>query len=146
MKLNWGWGIAIFYSLFVIIMVGMVIMSSRQEINMVQDHYYEKDLNYEAFRKSRQNASELASKSMVTYDAGRKSISLEFPETLLQVEGEVTLYRPSSQSMDKKWPVRLNDAGIMEITTENLLPGLWRVLVDFKSAGKSYYHEQVVVI
>lgn len=146
MKLNWGWGIAIFYSLFVIVMIGMVIMSSRQEINMVQDQYYEKDLNYESFRKSRQNASELVSKSMVTYDAGTKSISLEFPETLQKIQGEVTLYRPSSQSMDKKWPVQLNDAGVMQIKTEDLLPGLWRVLVDFKASGKSYYHEQVVVI
>ena len=113
---------------------------------MVQDQYYEKDLNYESFRKSRQNASELVSKSMVTYDAGTKSISLEFPETLQKIQGEVTLYRPSSQSMDKKWPVQLNDAGVMQIKTEDLLPGLWRVLVDFKASDKSYYHEQVVVI
>ena len=146
MKINWGWSIAIFYSLFVVVMVGMVIMSSRQEINMVQDHYYEKDLNYEAFRKSRENGAQLVSQKMVTYDPAKRSISLAFPSSLASVSGNVTLYRPSNQALDKNWPVTLDDRGIMHINTNDLIPGLWRILVDFESSGTSYYHEQAIII
>ena len=56
MKFNWGTGIGLFYVVFVVIMVSMVMFSARNNIDLVQEDYYEKDLNYESFRLARENS------------------------------------------------------------------------------------------
>ncbi len=145
MKIHWGSGIAIFYGLFVLVMIGMVIMSSRQEINMVQDNYYDKDLNYESFRKSRENASTSSHLVEINYQNGSELI-LVFPPELSVEEGEVLLYRPSDQRQDKFFQLSLNDQNKMDISTDGLVSGPWRVQLSWIANGKSYYKEKHIIL
>jgi hypothetical protein len=47
MKLNWGTGIAIFYGLFMVIMITFVVMSRNVDHSLVMEDYYEADINYQ---------------------------------------------------------------------------------------------------
>ena len=47
MKINWGTGIFIFYSLFVGALVFQLVKSFQYDNSLVVENYYEKDLNYQ---------------------------------------------------------------------------------------------------
>lgn len=145
MKINWGTGIAIFYGLFVVVMVAMVVLSAQEDINMVQDNYYDKDLNYEAFRKSRENGSAMLEPVEINYEHGR-GLTLSFPKDIEVERGEVTLYRPSDRNRDQQLPLALNEENEMEIVTTDLVSGPWRILLSWSSSGQSYYKEKHIIL
>ncbi len=47
MKINWGTKLAFFAILFMVFVVSMVVVISRQDMPLVEDDYYEKGLNYQ---------------------------------------------------------------------------------------------------
>lgn len=147
MKINWGTGIAIFYSCFVIVMVTMVVTSTQNRAQMVQDNYYEKDIHYESFRQKRQNGASYASELVFSYDATQRKLQVQFPGTLSDVHGNLTLFRPSNQYLDKVFPINLDEKGAMVVDIDPSLPaGHWRLMLDWQYRGKSYYNEDAIVL
>ena len=146
MKINWGSGIAIFYSLFVLVMIFMVIKSTQNKSHLVQENYYNKDLNYESFRQKRENASALDNPVGIKYISKQNSVELEFPQDMPEVSGKVTLFRPSNKFLDKTYTIKLDNTSKMNIPLEKHMPGgLWKVQVDWETKGKKYYTEENLV-
>lgn len=147
MKLNWGNGIAIFYICFMIAMIFMVVKSAQNRVDLVQENYYEKDLNYEAFRQSRANAKAMVDPIQVSYLAKERHLSISFPSAMQNAIGEIALFRPSNKYMDKKYHLKLDDQSQMTISLPpDMRKGLWYVKVDWIHQDKSYYSEQSIVL
>ena len=145
MKLNWGTSIAIFYSLFMAIMIFMVIRATQDKVQLVQENYYDKDLNYEAFRVSRANAEALVEK--INFEVfAEDRLLISFPNEKTDVEGTVTLYRPADRNLDQKFTLDLDQENNMAIGTTSLTKGLWRVRLDWNMHGKSYYQEEIITL
>ncbi|MBT8189385.1 MAG: FixH family protein [Bacteroidia bacterium] len=147
MKLNWGSGIAIFYTLFVIVMITMVVKSTQNKVHLVQENYYEKDLNYEEFRKKRENGQTVKDQIIIKYHKKDKILNISLPKTMNIATGELALFRPSNKFLDKKFKLKLDDNASMDIQLErSLTTGLWQVQLDWESGGKSYYVEESLVL
>jgi len=147
MKLNWGTGIAIFYSCFVLVMIFMVIKSAQNQSHLVQEHYYQKDLNYESFRQKRQNATNMSEQVKINFTASQKAIQITFPDQMIGATGKVSLYRPSNKFLDKSFDLELNEQSSMSIPVpKEMAKGLWKVKVDWNSKGKQYYSEENLVL
>lgn len=146
MKLNWGSGIAIFYTLFVIVMILMVVKSTQNKVHLVQENYYEKDLNYEAFRKKRANGATIKDQISIKYLAKDRTLKIAFPKTMHELSGELALFRPSNKFMDKKFKLNLDENASMDIQLDrSLISGLWQVQLDWESEGVAYYVEESLV-
>ena len=145
MKLNWGTSIAIFYGLFVIVMVGAVIKASQLGVPLVQDEYYQADINYEEFRTKRQNAMQLEDgpKVMVKHKTGE--VIVDFPDQA-GIKGKVQLYRPSQTGVDHIMPITVNDSGYMVIPFEKIQKGRWTIKLDWTSSDVGYFWEDDIVI
>jgi len=147
MKINWGSGIAIFYSLFVIVMIVMVVKSSQNKAHMVQDNYYEKDLNYESFRQKRANGESLKHLLNIRYQGDQNHIKISFPGNLPNIEGDITLFRPSNQYLDKVYKLELDSMGDMIIPLDKRTArGQWKVQIDWKNGDQAYYNEEIIII
>ena len=147
MKINWGTGIAIFYTLFVIAMVSMVVKSTYHKAHLVQEDYFNKDLNYEEFRKKRQNATSVNISVDVKEQAKGQTLLLQFPSSMNNAQGHVVLFRPSNKNLDQKIPLRLNANGAMEFPMKSrLLEGLWKVQLEWESDQVEYYKEEQIII
>ncbi len=147
MKINWGSGIAIFYSLFVVVMVVMVVKSTQNKPKMVQENYYEKDLNYEAFRQKRANGESLKHLLKVNYESDLNQIKISFPGNLDNIEGDITMFRPSNQFLDKNYKLQLDSMGDMVIPLDrNTARGKWKIQIDWKNDVQEFYNEEVIVI
>ena len=147
MKINWGTGIAIFYSLFVLAMVTMVVKSTHNKPHMVQEDYYKRDINYESFRQKRQNTENLDVRVEVKSKAGEDFIQLGFPQEFGNVNGQVTLFRPSDETLDRNYKLLLDETGAVKIPVgDKLISGNWKIQLDWTHQGKEYFLEKNIEI
>lgn len=145
MKLNWGTGIAIVYSVFVLALVFAVFQSTKVDHALVTDDYYQKDLEYQDQIDKEVNALNLEEDLQVKYADSERAVRFQFPSGLGDVNGSILFFRPSDKSLDFEAPVRADTAGTQVISTQDLLPGLWKVQVNWNAGGVEYYKEETVV-
>ena len=144
MKINWGSGIAIFYSLFVITMVYAVVRSTQFDNSLVSDQYYADDLKYQEKFDKLSNAQGLKQDLEIQTAESGSQVELFFPSELGKVHGEIYFFCPSDQSRDFKVNIAANLNHRQVISTTGLKTGLWRVKVDWSDGSKAYYKEEVI--
>ena len=143
-KFHWGTGIALFYSCFAAFILYLVVMSNRQQIDLVSDNYYQEGLAHQQKIETIKQTAVLPYKPVVKADAvGRATVS--FPsETAAQVSGQAHFFRPSDKYLDFILPLKNIDEHTT--TADPLEPGLWRVRLSWTDAGQNYFQESTLVV
>ncbi len=142
MKFNWGTGIAIFFSVFVLSLVYQVYRSTQYDHSLVSDQYYADDLRYQEHYDKLVNAQQLKEDLKIEATKASATLELRFPGGFQQLGGEIYFFCPSDKSSDFRIPVAPMGDGVQRIPTEQLRKGLWKVKVDWTADGKPYYKEQ----
>ncbi len=145
MKFTWGTGIAIFYSAFVIVMVGMVVYSKTFDNSLVVENYYDEDLRYQEKIDKLENAAKLETNLEIAVTAD-KNILLSFPESLKNISGTVLLYRADDKSKDANFKIAVNGKNQMLIPGEPYLGARWTVKVDWQADGTPFYKEKNILL
>ena len=146
MKWNWGTGIAVFYSVFVLVLVFVVYRSTQYDHSLVSDHYYADDLAYQQHYNKLVNAQQLEEDLKISSKAGEAVVVLQFPAEFTEVGGEIYFFCPSDQQSDFRLPVQADATHIQRISTQGLRSGRWKVKVNWKAAGKEFYKEETINI
>lgn len=144
--MSWGTKIAIFYSFFVVVLVSLVVSSIGTGDHLVTKNYYEKELAYEDHIEAVRNTDALADPLLITYERSTSSILLEYPQGIGSISGQVLLYRPSDAGLDQELAIQIDPAHRQVIDAADLLPGFWRVQVNWNTGGKEYYTEAKVFV
>ncbi len=141
--MNWGTRIIIMYVGFVALIITLVIVSMRQQVDLVTPDYYAKELKYQTNIDKTKNYNELKSSLKCSIQSG--NIVVDFPEEhkLEQITGEVLIYKPSDAKSDKLITIETNN-GQMLIPTSIFTKGMYKIKVDWQVNGKSYFSEQVI--
>lgn len=142
MKWNWGTGIAIFYTCFVIIMVGMVVKSTQIKVNLVDENYYLQDMGYQEIKNKKTNGNRVDVQIVLVKQAGVRCLSIQLPASYSDAEGRVTFFRPSDYLLDKEFALDLNDEGLALIPIESLRRGLWKISLEYYHLGTPYLIEK----
>ena len=146
MKLNWGWGIALAYSVFALSLLGFLVFALRQDNSLVVEDYYQQDLDYQQRKQRVANYRDSGAKVLHEYDAAGDRLTLRFPPELKPVSGEVLFYRPSSAKQDLKVALRTDSLGVQEIPLARLIPGNWKLQVEWRSGTLDYLLEDQVFL
>jgi nitrogen fixation protein FixH len=145
MKLNWGSGIAIVYTIFALAMLFAVYQSTKQDNSLVVENYYQKDLEYQTQIDKEVNTQGLLENLQIKYAGAENAVNLLFPTNLGPISGVILFFRPSNKALDFETPIQMDAEGRQQISTQKLLPGLWKVQVNWSAGGKDYYTEETVV-
>lgn len=146
MKINWGWGIAIFYSVFVLAFIIILIYSFGQDNSLVTENYYETDLAYQDHKDKVANYTRLADKVIESYQVESRIYLIQFPGDMSSITGEVHFYRPSTASLDYRVPIQVDSSNQAVIPVEHLQSGQWVVQIEWTSGGNPYFKESRLVI
>lgn len=146
MKLNWGTGIAVFYALFVLVMVIMVVRATRQDQSLVVDNYYEKDLQYQTHYNKLQNNLDLKNDLSIKINHKSGNIEFHFPPELSLFSGEILFYRPNNKRGDLRINISTDSNGLQNIPAGQFAKGLWKVKVDWEAEGAKYYKEEILIL
>jgi nitrogen fixation protein FixH len=144
--LNWGTGIVIAFGIFGAGLAVMIWIALSSPTDLVADDYYQRGLEYEGRIQSIQRARSSGALMTVNGTTGGVTIMIPGIAGSGEVNGTVTLYRPSDRAMDFAAPLSLDSSGTMRIASARLQPGLWTVKVDWVAGGVEYYEEAKVVL
>lgn len=145
-KSRWGMGIVTVFVLFVAVMLGVAGYLMSQEVPLVSDSYYERELRYQERIDALERTRALG--SAVECSISGQQVRMQFPRTVPQsaIAGQILLYRPADHSADRTIPVKPDSAWQQYIHTSSLLPGLWRLQVQWTMRGEEYYLEQPFMV
>lgn len=144
MKLNWGFGIFVLYTSFVIFILFLVYKSTQQKVDLVTEDYYQQELEYQNVINKKDNANKLD--SGLTYSIDKMSVILNFPPQQKDIKGEVKIYRPSNDNFDKLFEIELNTENQMKVLVENSPLGLYKLMVTWDNDSIGYYVEKDVYL
>jgi nitrogen fixation protein FixH len=146
MKIDWGWGIAIFFSIFVITLVFQVWKSTTYDNSLVEKNYYAKDLAYQEHYNKLLNTNALVKDLSIVELPQKQAVRLEFPADLGKPSGTIHFFNPAQSELDFNVEIAADTEQIQLITTTALKRGLWKVKVDWQANGKAFYKEEAVVL
>ena len=135
--MNWGTRIALFYSTFVVFMLGLVFLAFQQDFDLVSEDYYEQEIAYQGRIDQLTNASEDDQK--VTVSKVEAGYDLAFSEKAEDVK--VHFFRPSDDTQDFKLEEAVVES-VLSVSSEKFAMGKYLVKVEWKANGKTYFQEQ----
>jgi hypothetical protein len=144
--LPWPRNIVVGMIVFMVGIIMIVAYTMTLDVNLVADDYYQQELAYEEQITRQKNTESLEAKPIFEKSADGKLIVLTFPADLKPDKGEITLYRPSDFTKDRRFELKLDEVNQQGFVAETLQPGLWRAKVLWQSGEKSYFQEFVIVI
>lgn len=145
LKVNWGLKIVLLYSGFVALILTLVIASSKQNVDLVSDNYYEQELAYQDVIDASKNQSTLS--SPLSIHADESALMIEFPKEHAQqnIKGSVHFYSPINQLWDKKIDIDTKDGSLI-VAREGLVNTRYKVKVNWKVNDKNYYQESEITL
>jgi len=146
MKFNWGTGIVIVISLFVIGMSTLVYISVKQKINLVYQDYYPRELAHQTKIDKVNNSHLLTESVKISHENGLIEVAFPSLFNFSDVKGEIQLYRPSDFEKDVYLAINLTPEGLQQIPTAQLEQGKYIVKVDWMYQETPYFFEQDVHI
>ncbi len=146
MKLNWGFNIAAFYIFFVLVLLIVVFIFMRQDVGLVTNDYYAKEIVYQEEIDKSNRTKGLTEQIDITVEPAQ--IKFSFPKMFSSgdIGGTIHFYRPSNKEKDFVSNIVTDSSRIQIIETSKLEKGLWKVKIDWSVKNVSYFNEKIVMV
>jgi len=146
MKINWGWGIAIFLTCFIAFILYFVIYSFGNKYDLEYEDYYPRELVHQQEIDATKNALPFAKD--IKIKSTETSVEVNFPAKFTKqiTEGMVTFFRPSDKDLDKDFKLNLDSKNSQSIDINEFKTGFYNVIIEFKDSEKSYYLKKGIYI
>lgn len=142
MKWNWGTKLVIGMICFMSFIIVLAIkMFNSSPDALVDNDYYEKGLNYDKEYHLKEQVKKDQAKPVVEVNA--EGIILTFKAS---AEGKVNMVRTADKRMDKVIQIHTDEQHRAAIPLTGIAKGRWKLIINWKSAGKFYLDEQEVTI
>jgi nitrogen fixation protein FixH len=143
-KFNWGTGLMLFFTIFVVSMLSLVFATCGHAPNLVAKNYYDLDLNYQAHLVQKQNAAKLDTLPQIQFKAHQQVVSIDFPSGITVDKATAKFFR--SATSDEDFSVDYSNTTPMVVPIEHLLPGNWHIELTWTSGADDYFQETTVFI
>jgi FixH len=148
MKINWGTGIIIAFTLFMSFILYFVIKvqsNSKYDNELVVEEYYKHDAKFGDEMVRIQNAQNLVEKPQIINEAGE--IKIIFPPQFepKNIKGKVSLYRPSNKKLDFEIPISLSNSTLL-IPKKSLVGGRWDINLNWEYNNKEYQSKNTIYL
>jgi hypothetical protein len=142
-KWNWGWGILIAIILFMGLTIARVLFFMDMDVDLVTDHYYDKEIKYQQQIDKEKRTAELNEKIKVNYSGNY--IVVSFPKAEMPT-GNLYFYRPANFHKDFQVPIEPDKNFNQLLDVSRLDKGLWRLQISWSSNKKDYYSEKTLML
>ncbi len=145
-KFNWGTGIFIFITLFLLACSFVIYKSFQQKNDLVEEEYYPQGLEYQKQIDRFANTNALSGKIQIREET--TDLVLIFPDDLKgkSVRGEVLFFRPSDENADFHDSIRFDTTMIQRIPLRKMIGGKYIAKFLWKMDNKEYAYECSVIV
>lgn len=143
--MNWGHKIIAVYIVFVAGMSFLAFKSSTQNIELVTEDYYAKELVYQQKIDELKRTAALSDTVKITIL--NQELTIHFPKDFAtkKIIGEVILYCPANEKKDLNQQFMVTDNAVsIRVPAGN--HGLHYVKINWNTGGENYYYEKKIII
>lgn len=143
--MNFGNKIVILYLSFVSLIVTLVILCYKQDVELVSSDYYAQEIRFQ--EKIDANANAEKSNYKINHFVTKNEISLMADSALLSEDfkGTITLFRPSDSKLDVIYTMNFKNKRQI-IDTKVLTRGIYKLQLSWVSNEIPYFKEEVIFI
>lgn len=144
--MNWGYKILIVIIAFMVAILSMVFVAFRQTNDMLDENYYEKEMNYQSLIDAAQNLNIVNDSILINQN--ESYIIVHVPRTLISnfEQGNLTFLRIDDKRKDFTFDFKPNEEGILQIEKFKFIPGAYKARMKWRNLGKDYYREQNLIV
>ena len=140
--MNWGNRIVLTFIIFIGLIVTLVTISMRQDINLVAEDYYKQEIEYQDQIDRLKRTSELNQQPEITLNRNQESLMIALNQSTIET-GQITFFRPSDATKDRIVAISTVDH---EVSVAGWDRGLWKVKLQWVTDGKEYYTEKTITL
>lgn len=142
--MSWGIRITVLYLSFVVLILTLVFITTKNKEELESKDYYKQELAYQSKIDAIKNANNLI--SPINYQVSGKVVSISIPAELQTKDfsGEIYFFRPSDATKDINLKFKVDASGQVSITDSKLLAGVYKMKITVNSNGKKYIKEEVI--
>ncbi len=146
MKFTWGHGILLLLIVFLVGMITLVIISSSQELNLVTEDYYPKEIRYQEHIDKEAANSNL--EKGIEFSQTENDIYIKFPQldSISKPYGKILLFYPRSYRFDKEYQIDINDSLYQIISKDSIMTGKCIIKIDWSQDSIDYYQEETLML
>lgn len=140
-KFNWGTGIFIVISLFLLANAVVIYKSFQQKYDLVEKEYYPQGLEYQKQIDRFANANSLTDSIKIVSESGSMKIIYPLDFKGKDVKGNVIFFRPSDENADFQDSIKYDTAMVQQIPLEKMVGGKYIAKFFWTFEGKEFAHE-----
>lgn len=143
--MNFGGKIVILYLSFVALIVTLVVMCFKQDVELVSADYYDQEIKFQDKIDASNNEKQL--KHSIEHLVSKDEIILKADSVLLSKDfsGTITFFRPSDSKMDKEYKMDFRNSEQV-INSKALRHGTYKLQLSWTNDRKQYFKEEVIFI
>lgn len=145
-RFNWGTGITLAYSAFIVLTIAFVMFAMGRPVLLVSDDYYAQSLRQDRRMEAIGNARGLGAGLSLTPTDSRHFVMTLPGGQARSARGTITLYRPSDPRADRVIGLSPDDDGHQQVSFAGMPRGRWLVQVGWTAGPLEYYAEYPVVV
>ncbi len=144
MKFNWGHGISLGIILFVGFILSLVYITTQQNLNLVDEEYYPKELEHQAQMERIKNAFQFKEEFKISIETDY--VTIVFPKYFhdKNIEANILFYRPSDNRKDVIQDYEGQGNKVQKFVKKKFDSGIYVLKITWNAEGKSYYFEQEI--
>lgn len=145
-KFNWGWGIALLYTGFAVMMLGLVYKTTTVKDDLVTPDYYARELKFQEMLDKQKRTNQLPDK--LAWQVNGKQVLIKFPAGKVpeKPKAEILFYNTAEAKNDFKVNCIADSAGVCQLNVENLARGVYQMQIDWSAGNITYYNEGTINI
>ena len=143
-KFNWGTGVFIFITLFILVNAFVIYKSFQQRNDLVTEEYYPQGIEYQKQIDRFANTKGLSSKIDISENGNELVIVYPVELKGKDVKGKVIFFRPSDEKADFQDSISFDTAMIQKIPVQNMVKGKYIAKFFWIMDGKEFAHESTV--
>lgn len=140
--MNWGHKITIVISVFIISMLGMVYVASKQTNEMMDEKYYEKELAYQGVIDAKNNLASYTNSSIVSQNDSTIALSIPLQAVENYSNGTIDFLRIENKAKDIHLVLKTDSKGVQIINKKYFMKGWYKMRVRWQANGKEFFSEE----
>lgn len=140
--MNWGKGIIIGMVLFMGFIITLVTIMMRQKIDLVQEDYYQQELQYNQQYNAESNY--LSAQNRIEIGSRADTLLLHFPADFHTGKATIQLRRPNNKNLDVVFAVDASEQ--VKIPIKHLEKGQFKCIISGIYRGKEYQMSQQIAL
>ncbi len=142
MIMNWGYKILIVICLFLVAMIGMLFIAMRQNNDLIEDNYYEKELAFQKQIDAAKRLDSLYTGMLLKVSATKISLQLPIGTFEKTISGTIEFLRKDDAKKDIKFMLQVNEIGSTIFPIQSFSTGSYQVRIRWENDALSYYQQE----